>query len=185
MAQVIIVILVLALVTFPSQSVQSLSSTSSQSSQSPGTTTTFTSAPTGTGLEMRISLNGTVIPQGGAVNAQIDLTETPELQRFSLRPFPVNSKLFNWNGHNSYCGYSTVDHIFDYALFNGHYTSANISKQVHQSFLMRSFLEVVHTALTRTNTSRRSLFWPRPDLATSARTPQSKVRSRRPKSGCG
>ncbi len=90
--------------------------------------TTFISAVSPMGLQLRVDLNATTIPQGGVVAAQIDLVNTLPTTVSLAANFSANPNLAVWNGDNSECDFSSVDHIFDYALFQGHLTAANVSE---------------------------------------------------------
>jgi len=89
---------------------------------------TFSSPVSSAGLQLRIRLNSTTIPQGGVVTAQVDLVNTLPTDVSLDASFSSNPNLVAWNGYNSGCGFSSVDHIFEYALYSGHFTAANVSK---------------------------------------------------------
>src|SRR5208282_4700644 len=90
--------------------------------------TSFSSQASSTGLQLRMRLNASTIPQGGIVSAQIDLVNTLSTSVSLDANFSANPNLAAWNGDNSECGGSSVDHVFDYALYRGHVTAANISQ---------------------------------------------------------
>ena len=79
------------------------------------------------GLQLQIQLNATQVPQEGALKAQVLLFNTlPESTLFHPN-FTANPRVPAWDRYDSLCGLSPVDHIFGFALFEGHYTAANIS----------------------------------------------------------
>jgi hypothetical protein len=108
------------------------SSTSESASQAPATTpatapTSFASTVAQSGLQLRIKVNATSIQQGGVVAAQIDLINMLSTNVTLGANFAANPNLAAWNKDNSVCDGSSVDHIFDYAVYQGHITAANIS----------------------------------------------------------
>jgi hypothetical protein len=114
-----------ALVSFikpSSQSVQSTTYTVGEQSA------TFYSNPSPDGLQLQIRLNSTEIQPGGALTGQVSLLNTLGTN-VSLTPnFSANPNIIRWDYVDAICGLSPVDHMFGYALFQGHYTPGNISE---------------------------------------------------------
>ena len=80
------------------------------------------------GLQLQIRLNSTEIRIGGALTAQVSLLNTLE-SNLSLTPdFSADPKILMWDSHDSICSSSSTYHIIGYALYQGHYTSENLSK---------------------------------------------------------
>lgn len=144
---IIIAIGTIAFVTLSSQGASTSSISSSASMQSSisnsGSTSTSTSSSASysteqvtesnttitasSGLELRVNLNSTVVPSGGAVAAQITLFNSLD-QNLSLAPsFPANSTIQSWNGYDFLCGENNFLPMLGYALFQGDYSQGNIS----------------------------------------------------------
>jgi hypothetical protein len=87
----------------------------------------FISTVSPQGLQLQIMLNATEVPQGGAVRAHVLLLNTLP-RNVSLHPdFAANPNIDSWNWLDYLCGLSPVEHTFGFALFEGHYTAANVT----------------------------------------------------------
>ena len=90
--------------------------------------TIFYSNVSSDGLQLQIRLNSTEIHVGGALTGQVSLFNTLGTN-VSLTPnFSANPNIIKWDYVDSICGLSPVDHMFGYALFQGHYTPGNVSE---------------------------------------------------------
>ena len=96
---------------------------------------TFYSAVSPGGLQLQIRLNSTEIQVGGALTGQVYLFNTLD-GNVSLTPnFSANPNILKWDYVDTICGLSPVDHMFGYALFQGHYTPENISRAIEPLLL--------------------------------------------------
>jgi hypothetical protein len=93
-----------------------------------GEPATFYSNASPDGLQLQIRLNSTGIQVGGALTGQVYLFNTLDTNVSLSVNFSANPNIIKWDYLNSICGLSPVDHMFGYALFQGHYTPENISK---------------------------------------------------------
>lgn len=93
----------------------SISSSSSQNSSAPG------------GLRLTIVLNSTSIQWHGNLTAEIELTNTLDQNLTVALPSPSQSVL-EWNGDDFLCSLNPSDSLVDYAVFQGHFTEANVSE---------------------------------------------------------
>lgn len=91
-----------------------------------------TGPPAGpTPLELRVNLNATVIKSGDAITATISIFN-PLGENVSVLPdYQSNSSIFSWNAYDFLCGGAAAANptrsLAGYALFQGHYTAANLS----------------------------------------------------------
>lgn len=108
--------------------VSSMNGPSGRSTTGSVSETTFYSGISSQGLQLQIKLNSSEVPQGGALQAHILLVNTlPE--SVTLQPnFAANPNIDSWNWDDYLCGASPVEHAFGFALFQGHYTAANLSQ---------------------------------------------------------
>jgi len=114
-----------ALVSFIKPSSQSVQPITYTAGEQPAT---FNSNVSPDGLQLQTRLNSTKIQVGGALMGQVSLFNTLGTN-ISLTPnFSANPNIITWDIHDSICGMSPMYHIFGYALFQGHYTAANISQ---------------------------------------------------------
>jgi len=91
------------------------------------TISTVTSIITYLPLQLQLKLNATTIPFGGSILAQISLFN-PLSENFSIASSTTtNSTIISWNGYDFICDTSPMSPLAGYALFDGFYTSANIS----------------------------------------------------------
>jgi hypothetical protein len=84
-----------------------------------------------TPLELRVNLNATMIKSGDAITATISLFN-PLGVNVSVSPdYQSSSAIFSWNAHDFLCGGLAASNptwsLAGYALFQGHYTAANLS----------------------------------------------------------
>ena len=90
--------------------------------------TTFSSGASPQGLQLLIELNASEVPEGGALQAHVLLVNTLS-ENVLLRPdFAANPNIDPWNWDDYLCGMSPVEHIFGFALLQGHYAAANLSQ---------------------------------------------------------
>jgi hypothetical protein len=103
-------------------------STSTSSSTGSGETSTFYSQVSPAGLQLQIRLNTTEMPQDSGLIAQVSLFNTLSTN-LSLTPnFSADAGIVNWDSYDSLCGLTSVDGIFGFALFQGHYAAGNLSQ---------------------------------------------------------
>lgn len=128
-ALVVIVVIIVGAIGFIS-----LASQSGRSSSSSTPTTikeqslVFYSTVSPLGLQLQIVLNSTAIQSGGALTAQTYLYNTLTAN-LSLTPnFSANPNIAVWDNYDLVCGLSPVSHTFGFALYQGHYTSGNLSQ---------------------------------------------------------
>jgi len=77
--------------------------------------------------ELQVELNGTTIRQGGALTAVITIFN-PLPENLSVAPdYSSNSTIAHWNEYDFWCDGSAMWSLAGYALFQGHYSSENIS----------------------------------------------------------
>ena len=93
-----------------------------------GEPATFYSNASPDGLQLQIRLNSTGIQVGGALTGQVYLFNALDTNVSLSVNFSANPNIIKWDYLNSICGLSPVDHMFGYALFQGHYTPENISE---------------------------------------------------------
>ena len=84
-----------------------------------------------TPLELRVNLSATVIKSGDAITATISIFN-PLGVNVSVSPdYQSSSAIFSWNVHDFLCGGLAAANptwsLAGYALFQGHYTAANLS----------------------------------------------------------
>ncbi len=82
-------------------------------------------------LQLKVKLNTTTMRSGGAITAEISISN-PLDENVSIAPnYQANSSILAWNGHDFTCGGLPASNptwsLAGYALFDGHYTSANLS----------------------------------------------------------
>ena len=103
-------------------------STSTSSATASGETSTFYSQVSPTGLQLQIRMNTTEMPQNSGLMAQVYLFNTLPTN-LSLTPnFSADAGIVNWDSYDSLCGLTSVDGIFGFALFQGHYAAGNLSQ---------------------------------------------------------
>ncbi len=106
-----------------------LSSTSSNwSTSTGGQPSTFYSTVSPQGLQLRVRLNTTTIRAAGALTAQVSLFNTLAKNVSVVPDYSAMKNLSKWDWNLNLCGFSPVFDAFSFALFQGHYTSANISQ---------------------------------------------------------
>ncbi len=88
---------------------------------------TFYSTVSPQGLQLQVELNTTAIRTGGALTAQVLLFNTLARNLSLVPDYSAMKELAKWDWDLSLCGSSPVYDAFSFALFQGHYTSANIS----------------------------------------------------------
>jgi len=127
----------------PSSSTSNSTSSSTPSSAKTGSTTVVSSsASTSTeeqqptsysitappGLELQVKLNATSIQTGSALSAQIILFNPLNENLSVASEYSSNSTIAAWDGYDFICnGYGEAWTLAGYALFQGHYSSDNIS----------------------------------------------------------
>src|SRR5208283_4380026 len=82
-------------------------------------------------LQLQVRLNATTIRSGHAVSAQITIVN-PLNQNVSVVPdYQADGSILSWNNYDFMCGGLAASNptwsLAGYALFKGHYTSANLS----------------------------------------------------------
>ncbi len=133
MTAVAVVILVTSLVAIEINSAYSSaakvsSRSSQQSSHSQLPSTYSVTAPSG--LELNLNLNATTIGMGSALGAQISFYN-PLDQNLSVSiANSPNSTIAAWTNDDFVCGDNTLFSLGAYALFQGHYSSENLSSAV-------------------------------------------------------
>ena len=75
-------------------------------------------------LRLQAKLNASTIRPGGAIAASITLSNPLAVNLSAM--FHTNGTIQNWNGFDFICGNSMLPPV-GFALFKGHYTSANVS----------------------------------------------------------
>ncbi len=100
----------------------------SQSASRTGPETTSYSGTSPQGLQLQIDLNASEVPQGGALQAHVLLINTLSESVLLHPDFAANPNIDSWNWDDYLCGMSPVEHTFGFALFQGHYTAANLSQ---------------------------------------------------------
>jgi len=121
-AQAAVVLAVLGLVALPLQAAnESQASTSSTTSPAP---TIFTSAVASNGLQLKVVLNATSVRSAGAISGYVTVVNTSN-QSVTISPPTQSPNLTYWSDYISICG--VTGFMGGYALFQGHFTSENIS----------------------------------------------------------
>jgi hypothetical protein len=81
----------------------------------------------GSYLQLRIELNTTVIPSGDAILAQVLLSNPLGSNLTAVVPASDNSTVSNWSWYDFICGGGSLQGVFGFAVFQGHYESKNLS----------------------------------------------------------
>ncbi|HVB94974.1 MAG TPA: hypothetical protein VND41_00045 [Nitrososphaerales archaeon] len=106
-------------------SVQTGSSSSGSTASAQGTTFNSTISPDG--LQVQAWLNSTTVPVGRVLSATVSLSNTLDTS-VSLTPdFSADSGLIALSGNNG-CTGAGLDAMLNFALYQGHYTAANLSQ---------------------------------------------------------
>jgi len=90
-------------------------------------TTTFTSGASPDGLQLELTLNATTVRSNGAVSAQIEVVNTLN-RNVSVSGFAQNANITKWNNDDYFCAGNPDYSLVGYAVFQGHFTAANISE---------------------------------------------------------
>jgi hypothetical protein len=83
--------------------------------------------------QLQVQVNATTISPGGAVRASISLLNVLPYNLSITPGYPSNSSIASWNGYDFICGGggggggSPIWSLAGYAVFEGHYSAANIS----------------------------------------------------------
>lgn len=79
-------------------------------------------------LQLQVRLNATTLRAGGAITAEITVFNPVDENDSIVPAYQADSTIQVWNGYNGlFCGSSPVWSLAGYALFEGHYTTANLS----------------------------------------------------------
>jgi hypothetical protein len=108
-----------------------MDTSSSSLSTSASTTSTTLASTSANVVQLQVKLNTTTIHSGHAVSAQITITN-PLNQNVSIVPdYQADGSILSWNSYDFMCGGLAASNptwsLAGYALFKGHYTSANLS----------------------------------------------------------
>lgn len=96
--------------------------------------TTYSSS-SGSELQLQINLNASQIQYGGHISVKIELFN-PSSDSVSLNVNYSNDQtILNWNTKDFLCSLSYVNDLFGFALYQGYYTSKNISTASNQLVL--------------------------------------------------
>lgn len=79
------------------------------------------------GLRLRIVLNSTSFLHGGTIGARLELLTTEANTTMPVPGFSMNEPVEVWNGYDYVCGGNPSNSVLAFAVFPGHYSSANIS----------------------------------------------------------
>ena len=121
---VVIAVMVVGGVAF----VSSMNGSPGKSAVGSSSEATFYSGISSQGLQLQIKLNASEVLQGGALQAHVLLVNTfPESVTLHSN-FEANPNINSWNWDDYLCGGSPVEYAFAFALFQGHYTAANLSQ---------------------------------------------------------
>lgn len=91
-------------------------------------TTTFTPNISQVGLQLEVALNTTRIQYGGALSVSIQLFN-PLPNNLTLPVnYPNYQNISAWNQKDFLCGLTGVYDLFGFALYQGYYSSGNISR---------------------------------------------------------
>jgi hypothetical protein len=123
---IVVIVGVIGLVSVTSPSgggaVSSSNSTTTEEQQP-----TFFSTVSSSGLQLQVELNATAIQSGSALMAQITLFN-PLDENLTFAPkFTSNSTIAIWNDYDFVCSGNSMWNLAGYALFEGHYSSDNVS----------------------------------------------------------
>jgi len=84
-----------------------------------------------TPLELRVNLNATMIKSGDAITATVSILNPLGMNVSVFPDYQSSSAIFSWNAHDFLCGVLPASNptwsLAGYALFQGHYTAANLS----------------------------------------------------------
>jgi hypothetical protein len=99
--------------------------------------TTYSSTST-TNSQLQINLNTSKIQYGGHLSVKIELFN-PSSESVSLNVnYSNNQTILNWNSKDFLCSLGPVQNLFGFALYQGYYTSQNISTASNQLVLAPS-----------------------------------------------
>jgi hypothetical protein len=139
-ALVLIVVVIVGTISFVSLASQSGRIEPSSASASGGNhPVTFYSAISPVGIQLQFELNTTVIPQGGALTAQVTLYNSlSQNLTLTIPSFLPTTKqgsesrsahaIDTWDGYDYLCGNSPVYDVFGFGLYQGHYAATNLSQ---------------------------------------------------------
>jgi hypothetical protein len=85
----------------------------------------YSSGLSAAGLQLRVMLNSSTAPSHGAFGVQIELVNTLD-QNVSLS-VPLNQNISKWNQVDFLCATNPSRSLAGFALFQGHFSPANIS----------------------------------------------------------
>jgi hypothetical protein len=90
----------------------------------------YTSGVSADGLDLKVTLNSTSVHSRGAVGAEIQVANTLD-QDVSVSMPPASTigsgDIYTWSVYDQVCADNPSDYIVAFALFQGHYSPANIS----------------------------------------------------------
>jgi hypothetical protein len=87
----------------------------------------FTSPVSAQGIQLMVTLNSSSIPYLGTIGAQIELLTANDNTTLPVPGFSMQGTVEVWTGYDYVCGGNPSDSVLAYAIFPGHYSSANIS----------------------------------------------------------
>ncbi len=95
----------------------------------PNTTFTTTRFYTDQGASLRlvVTVNATVIHQGGAISARIELQNPLDLNVSAVTTYRQNGTLTTWAGLDFICGGGGLTSVVGFAVLGGHYSAGNLS----------------------------------------------------------
>lgn len=79
------------------------------------------------GLQLELTLNATTVLSGGAVSAQIEVANTLS-RNVTVSGLEQNGNITRWNNYDYFCSANPAYSLVGYAVFQGHFTAANISR---------------------------------------------------------
>lgn len=133
----VIVILAGSALDFPTLSTRSTTATSITTERAPSSLSVSTSFANGTlvraspvsanGLQLRITLNSSIIAYNGTIDAQVELLSTNDSVTLPVPQFSMQETVVAWNQYDYVCGQNPSNSIIGYAVFRGQYSSDNIS----------------------------------------------------------
>lgn len=129
-AQTVVIMGVLALVSLPLQSVStstlSTASVPSSSTTLNGRPLTFASPVSKEGLQLRVVLNSSEVRANGTLGAHIGLYNT--LDKNVSLSVTEDKQISTWDGADFLCGWNPSGNLAGFALFKGDVAATNLSK---------------------------------------------------------
>jgi len=86
----------------------------------------YTSGVSPEGLQLELVLNSSSVQSHGAITAQIEVFNTLD-RNVSVSGLVQNQNISEWNGDDNTCGSNPSSSLVGFAVFEGHYSTGNIS----------------------------------------------------------